>query len=349
MLKFVKKLVFSSGFIVSLSATQFAHATPTELAVSVWLPPTHSLVQGFIVPWLAEIETQTEGRIKTRLLPKPVTNPAGHYDAVRNGLVDISFISHAYYPGRFELAKLASLPLTGNHGEARSVAGWRIYDQYLADANEHRGVKLLGIYGHGPGLVLTSKKPVRTIEDFDGLKVRVGGGMAADVAQALGVNPVVKPAPDSYELLSTGVVDGLFFPGESIAAFKLDDVVNYITSFPGGLYGDTHGLIMNEKTYNSLDPKDREILDKLSGEYVARMAGAAWGAADLSSLAAAQDKGIEIILADEALVKDVRARTQQFEQAWLEAAAAKNIDGQMALADFYEQIKQLDAEIDNRP
>lgn len=349
MLKLCKKLLFSSGLVLSLSASQVAQAAPTELAVSVWLPPTHSLVSGFIVPWLAEIEEKTEGRVKTRLLPKAVTNPAGHYDAVRNGLVDISFISHAYYPGRFELAKVASLPLTGNNGEARSVAAWRIYDKYLADAGEHRGVKLLGMYGHGPGLVLTSNKPVRQIEDFQGLKVRVGGGMAADVAQALGVNPVVKPAPDSYELISTGVVDGLFFPGESIAAFKLDDVVRYITTFPGGLYGDSHGLIMNERTYNNLDEKDREIIDQLSGEYVARMAGAAWGAADKTSLEAGQAKGIEIIAADEALVAAVRERTQPFEQAWLDAAAAKNIDGQAVLTEFYEQLEQLDTEIDNRP
>lgn len=349
MLKLCKKLLYCSGLVLSLGSTQVAHAKPTELTVSVWLPPTHSLVAGFIVPWLAEIEEQTEGRVKPRLLPKPVTNPAGHYDAARNGLVDITFISHAYYPGRFELTKLASLPLTGNHGEARSVAAWRIYDKYLAEAGEHRGVKLLSMYGHGPGLVMTGNKPIRTIEDFDGLKVRVGGGMAADVAQALNINPVVKPAPDSYELLSTGVVDGLFFPGESLAAFKLDEVVRHITRFPGGLYGDSHGLIMNQRAYDNLEPQDREVLDRLSGEYAARMAGAAWGGADAGSLKAGQEKGVEIIEADEALVSAVRERTQRFEQAWLDAAAAKNIDGPVVLAEFREQLQQLDAEIDSRP
>lgn len=348
MLKICKKLLLGSSLALALGSTQLAQASPTELTVSVWLPPTHSLVSGFIVPWLAEIEEQTEGRVKTRLLPKAVTNPAGHYDAVRNGLVDISFISHAYYPGRFELTKLLSLPLTGDHGESRSVAAWRIYDKYLMDANEHRGVKLLGIYGHGPGLVHTSHKPVRTIDDFNDLKVRVGGGMAADVAQALGVNPVVKPAPDSYELISTGVVDGLFFPGESLAAFKLDDVVRYITRFPGGLYGDSHALIMNEKTYKQLDDKDRQIIDKLSGEYVARMAGAAWGGADQKSLEAGQAKGVEIIDADDQLIAEVRERTKRFEEAWLEAAKKNKIDGPTVLVDFHEQLKQLDAEIDSR-
>ena len=106
---------------------------------------------------------------------------------------------------------------------------------------------------------------------------------------------------------------------------------------------------MNERTYNNLDEKDREIIDQLSGEYVARMAGAAWGAADKTSLEAGQAKGIEIIEADEALIAGVRERTQRFEQAWLDAAAAKNIDGQAALKDFYHQLEQLDAEIDTRP
>src|SRR5690606_31759415 len=137
------------------------------------------------------------------------------------GLVDISFISHAYYPGRFELTKFAVMPFSGDTAVSRSVAAWDTYEKYLLKADEHKGVRLLGMYAHGPGIVFTTEKPVKTIDDFQGLKIRVGGGMAADVAKAVGANPIAKPAPESYELLSMGVVDGVFFPAESLVSFKL--------------------------------------------------------------------------------------------------------------------------------
>ncbi|MDH5858798.1 TRAP transporter substrate-binding protein [Lampropedia aestuarii] len=344
-----KKLVLTAGIAIGMVMPLSSHAETVELTVSSWLPPTHSLVAGFIVPWMAEVEKETEGRVKPRLLPKAVTNAAGHYDAVRNGLVDLAFISHAYYPGRFELTKLGTLPLTGEHGEARSVAAWRIYDKYLKSAGEHRGVQLLGMYGHGPGMVMSGKKPVRQIEDFNGLKVRLGGGMAADVAKVLNVNAVVKPAPESYELLSTGVVDGVFLPAESLVAFRLDEVVQSITRFPGGLYGDSHGFIMNERSYKKLSEQDRAIIDRLSGEHLARLAGAAWGGADNKSLALAKDKGIEIIDADAALVEAVRDRTAPFEQAWLDAASKHNIDGPAVMAEYRSMLQELDAEIAARP
>lgn len=340
-----KKLALTAGIAIGLVMPLSSHAETVELTISSWLPPTHSLVAGFIVPWMAEVEKETEGRVKPRLLPKAVTNAAGHYDAVRNGLVDFAFISHAYYPGRFELTKLGTLPLTGEHGEARSIAAWRIYDKHLKGAGEHRGVQLLGIYGHGPGMVMSGKKPVRQIDDFNGLKVRLGGGMAADVAKVLNVNAVVKPAPESYELLSTGVVDAVFLPAESLLAFRLDEVVQSITRFPGGLYGDSHGFIMNERSYKKLSEQDRAIIERLSGEHIARLAGAAWGGADSKSLALAKEKGIEIIDADSALVEAVRGRTAPFEQAWLAAAGKHNIDGPAVMAEYRSMLQELDAEV----
>jgi TRAP-type transport system periplasmic protein len=316
---------------------------PNELTFSVWIPQSHPLVANFMIPWAQEVEKGTNGRVKINFLPKPVTNPQGHYDAVRNGVVDLAFISHSYYPGRFELMKIAMLPFSGKSAQSTSVAAWRIYDKYLAAADEHRGVKVLGIYGHGPGGVFTTKKVVEKVEDFDGLKVRIGGGMAADVANVLKVNAVVKPAPESYELLSTGVVDGVFFPPESIASFRLDGIVKNATVFPGGLYSDTHAIIMNEQALAKLPEADRAVLLKLSGEHIARVAGKAWGDADTAALESLRAKNVVFHQASPKLVADVKARTASFEKAWMDAAKAKGIDGPKVMQEFHATLKQLEA------
>ena len=331
----------TAAALIAVSPAQ-AQPKPVELNFSVWIPQTHILVANFMVPWSQEVEKATEGRVKISFLPKPVTNPVGHLDAVRNGVVDLAFISYSYYPGRFDLMKYAILPFSGNSALSTSVASWRIYDKYLRAAVDIPGVKQLGIYGHGPGGVYTSGKAVEKIDDFEGLKLRIGGGIQADLAKVLKFNAVVKPAPESYELMSTGVVDGVLFPPESVASFRLDGLVKTATVFPGGLYSDVHGIIMNEKSCERLSPKDQAIVLKRSGEHLARLGGKAWGDADTAALESLKAKGVVFRPASDKLVADIKERTAGFEKAWLEAAKAKGIDGPKVLAEFRAELKSLE-------
>ena len=100
----------------------------------------------------------------------------------------------------------------------------------------------------------------------------------------LGASPFVKPAPESYELLSAGVADGTFFPLESIISFKLDQVVKYATLFPGGFYGSAFGFFMNEDKWNKLSKADQDAIMSVSGEALARLAGKAWDSTDRAAM-----------------------------------------------------------------
>lgn len=341
--RWIFRLLSVAATALILAAGPAKADKPVELTFSAWIPHTHILVSNFMKPWAKEVEDATEGRVKINFLTKPVTNPVGHLDAVRNGVVDLAFISYSYYPGRFDLMKFAVLPFSGNTAESTSVAAWRVYDKYLQGANEHRGFKLLGVYAHGPGSVYTTEKVVQNIEDFEGLKLRIGGGIQADLSKALNVNAVVKPAPESYELLSTGVVDGVLFPPESIASFRLDTIVKHSTVFPGGLYADIHGIIMNPEAFERLPEQDRAIVLRLSGEHIARMGGKAWGDADVAAMKTLKEHNVAFHPASDELIAAVKERTAKFEQAWLDAAKAKGIDGPAALADFRANLKELES------
>lgn len=339
---FLKSVIRFAGAAVVFACANTALAQ-TEISISSWVPPSHLLVKDFLLPWTQEVEKATDGRVKFRFLPKPVANPIGHLDAAKDGLADLTFISHSYTPARFQLTLFGVMPFAGRDAEARSVAVWRTYDKYLAGANEHQGVKLLTIYTHGPGIVFNTKHPIARVEDLAGLKFRVGGGMAMDVGQALGATVLQKPAPESYELLSQGVVDGVFFPAESVVSFKLDKLIRYATLFPGGLYADTHAVIMNEAKFNSLSKQDQGIVMKLAGEHMARLAGKAWDKNDREAFAVMKASDIRITQADAAFVKAVRERTRNFENDWLKNAAAKGIDGRKVLAYFREELKKAEA------
>ena len=254
--------------------------------MSSWVPPTHSLTRDVLVAWSKEVEKATSGRVKFEMLPKHPSAPPGTFDAVRDGLVDVSFVTASYTPARHPLPLMAELPGAGATAEINSIAFSRIHWKYFQPANEYKGVKLLGVFTHGPGQMFLVKKQVTSVADLAGLKIRTGGGISEASAKLLGASPFVKPAPESYELLSSGVADGTFFPSESIVSFKLDKVVKYATFFPGGFYSSSFGFFMNEDKWNKLSKQDQDAIMSVSGEALARLAGRSWDAADRGGLEA---------------------------------------------------------------
>ena len=320
------------------SASAFSQ---TVLTVSSWLPPTHtaSVSQQ---KWCEALEKEAKGTLKCNILPKGVTAPPGTFDAVRDGLADISYTVDGYTPGRFVFTQVAEFPFLGNSAETTSVAYQHIYSKYFAPAGEHKGVKVLGVFTHGPGIIFNSKKPVNSAADVSSLKFRVGGGNINELSKAMGWNTTLKPAPESYELLSTGVMDGTFFPDESIASFKLG-MIKHATTFPGGLYNTSFVFMMNQDKYNSLNAEQKAAVDKLSGEYAARTFGQGWDAVDKASREGAQkSQGVQRMMASDAFVNEIRAKQTGLEDKWAAAAEAKGLKNAKAvLAEFRAEIAKL--------
>jgi TRAP-type C4-dicarboxylate transport system substrate-binding protein len=320
-----------------------AASAQTTLTMSSWVGPTHALTRDVLGGWAASVEKATQGRVKFQMLPKHPSAPPGTFDAVRDGLVDVSYVTASYTPARHPLPLLAELPGAGATAEINSVAFSRIHWKYLQPANEYKGVKLLGVFTHGPGQMFTVKQAVRSVADLSGMKIRSGGGISEASARALGASPLVKPAPESYELLSSGVADGTFFPSESIKSFNLDKVVKYATFFPGGFYSSSFGFFMNEDKWNKLSKQDQDAITSVSGEVLARLAGKAWDAADKGGVEQLKAANVEMIEASPAFVADVRKRTEPLVQEWIKSANAKGVDGAKVVAEFREELKRVAA------
>jgi len=327
----------------ALAFTAPSAGAQTVLTGSYWVPSGHLLAKDVMIPWGQEVEKATGGRVKINFLPKAPMAPPSTFDGVRDGLVDVSFVTASYTPARHVLPKMPELTGGGATAEINSVAYSRIHWKYFQAANEYKGVKLLGVFTHGPGQMFTVKKAVNTIDDLKGLKIRVGGGISEELGQAIGASPFVKPSTESYELLSSGVADGTFFPPESIKAFKLEKVVKYGTIFPGGFYGSAFGVFMNEEKWNKLSKADQDAIMSVSGEHIARMAGRAWDAADKDGMEAMKAAGVTFINASPQLIKDVQAKAAVVEQKWIKDAASRNVDGAKALAEFRQELKNVAA------
>ena len=239
---------------------------------------------------------------------------------------------------------MAELPGAGETAEINSVAYSRIHWKLLHKAGEYKGVHLLGVFTHGPGQMFNTKRPIKTLADLQGMKIRTGGGIAEAMARALGASAFVKPAPESYELLSSGIADGVFFPQESIVSFKLDSLVKYATLFPGGFYSSSFGFFINEDKWNKLAKADQDLISKFGGEYLARRAGKSWDNVDRVGNEGMKTAGVQIEQANPALVKDIQSKAQPVIQAWVRDAKEKrNIDGATVLKEFHEELKRVAA------
>jgi TRAP-type transport system periplasmic protein len=184
----------------------------------------------------------------------------------------------------------------------------------------------MAVFTHGPGMIINTKRQVNSLADMQGLKFRVGGGMVNEMGKAIGANVTLKPAPESYELLSSGVMDGVFFPAESVESFKLEKLVKHRTTFPGGLYNTSFAFVMNEATWNKISKADQDIISKLSGEAGARLFGrglGSGGSARRSVHAGQQRTGDGS--ASKAFVEEVKAKTAGLEQKWASDAKAKGL------------------------
>ncbi|MDO9293810.1 MAG: TRAP transporter substrate-binding protein DctP, partial [Hydrogenophaga sp.] len=255
---------------------------------------------------------------------------------------DISYTVDGYTPGRFINTQVAEFPFLGDNAVATSVAYQRIYSKYFAPLGEHRGVKALAVFTHGPGIIFNSKKPVASAADAASLKFRIGGGNINELSKAMGWNTTLKAAPESFELLSTGVMDGTFFPDESVASFKLS-MIKHATTFPGGLYNTSFVFMMNEGKYKALSPQDKAVVDKLSGEVAARMFGEGWDKVDAASRDGAQKaQGVSRIKADQAFVKAVMDKQDYLETKWAASAQVKGLkDPKQVLAEFRAEIAKV--------
>lgn len=307
------------------------------LNASSWVPPGHLLTVA-MMEFCKDVEKDTSGRVRCNLLAKAPVNAVQTFDGVRDGLMDLSFTVPGYTPGRFPLSEVGEFPFLGNTALASSVAYQRIYDRHLKKHDEYKGVQTLAVFTHGPGQIFNTRRPINSLKDLEGLKIRVGGGVVNEVAKALGTVPMLRPAPESYELLSQGVADGLFFPKESALSFKLVPLIKHVTFIPDGLYNVTFMLMMNPAKYNSIPAADRAIIDKYSGEHFARRAGRAWDDVDTKSEAAIREANIPVVTSSASFIAEIKGKTDGLEKAWVEKVKARGVDGAAVMADLRKEI-----------
>lgn len=323
-----------TGLTLALGATTTAMAQNVTIKYSSWVPATHWVVTGPIVPYLQEIEKVTEGRVKVEMLPKMVGTPQTQFDVVRDGLADMSWIIPGYTPGRFKLAEMAELPFGGD-SVGMSAAFHRNYMKHFAKVNEFKGTELLGVWSVPPLHVATRTKPVKTLEDFKGLKLRTAGDLPTRQLTALGGIPILKSSAEAFEMLSSGAIDGsLMFP-ETVVSTNSLDLLKFFTIVPGGFAGNAQAMIINPDVWAKISPKDQAAIRAISGEKLAQRFADAYQKVNGDAYAAMKKANYTIQELSPQVLAQLKEKLKSSETDWIAAAKAKGAaDPAAGLADY---------------
>ncbi|MDF1722537.1 MAG: TRAP transporter substrate-binding protein [Minwuia sp.] len=305
----------------------------TKLVMSSWLPPLHPVVAKVMKPWARDVEKVTEGRVTVRVLSKPLGPPPAHYDMAVDGVADVTYGLHSFTKDdRFLRSRIGQFSFLGDNATGASKAYWEVYSGQLEAQKEHAGVKLLGLFVHGPGMFHNNQRRIKTPEDFKGLKIRTPGGYIAGLAQDLGITTQFMGPGQVFEKLSRGVIDGVTFPIEALRAFKLTDHLTHSMRVPGGIYNTSWFLVMNQAKWQGISAADRAAINKISGAALAERAGMVWDASDAVGAEFVKNKS-EIVVhnASPAVLEAIQGFAAKREAQWAEALKATGHDGAAAL------------------
>jgi TRAP-type C4-dicarboxylate transport system substrate-binding protein len=329
--------IVSAAAMLAIAGATAVRAQTVTIRLETYAGPRHAMNTHGWPEWIKAAEAAAPGMFKFDMSYPPI-DPRALYDRVRNGIADMAWITHGYTTGRFVLPEIVELPNVDGDGQTMSRALWRIHAKHFAKLGEYKGVEALTVFTHGPGMI-HSRKPITSLKDFEGLKVRTGGGVQSEIAKRLGIVSVSAPATKAHEILSQGVADGVFFSLETITSFKLGDVVKHHYTLPGGLYTASFAVVLNKAKFDSLGAAHKAALAKVSGEYMAAHMGKTWDDADKVSAAELAKSKNTVGPLPAALATELQAKLADIEQDWIKRAKEAGLPDPAAV------LKELRAEI----
>jgi len=299
----------------------------TRLTYSTFFPPAN-LQSQLAEEWCKEVEKRTGGKVVVEYYPgQTLTKAPQCYDGVVQGISDIGFSCLAYSRGRFPVMAAVDLPLGYKTAAQATATANAVYEKFKPA--ELDDTEVMYFHGHGPGLLFTVSKPVTTLEDMQGLKIRSTGNSAKLVA-ALGGTPVAKSMAENYQLLQKGVVDGSMHPIESNKSFKLGEVCKFGTDSFDVAYTTVFFIVMNKAKWNALDPESQQAIRELNKEWADKHA-AAWDENDVAGRQFLIDQGGKILqLSPEESARWVQAARPVLDD-YVAEAGAKGLDGKAIL------------------
>ena len=270
-MKFVTKLALALTFVGALVV---GSTTASAGTVTLKLVGSHGRSAAWVWPeyekLAANVEKVTEGRVKLQIYdPGQLVPFVQHLEAVRAGIMDLADTVPGYYQNEFALSNLWNYRFTSFGQDAtRTTRMWQdLYDQYMAMDFEKLGLECPGANGFTAVAydVFTVDKPLKTMDDMKGLKLRSNSAAMNKIIEAGGGIPVFMGGGAAPDALSKGMLNGIPMSdhwglGVKIWEYGKPGYWTVTGSFPQGVVCNAASTRKNSKWMKKVSPEDRAAI-----------------------------------------------------------------------------------------
>jgi TRAP-type transport system periplasmic protein len=290
-----------------------------------------------------EVAKRSNGDLKIDIQYGGVLATVGEIPtAIENSVIDMGNLVTPYFPDQFIINN--AIPFFWPQPKSQQELGelmlkWHAEIPAFGDELAKYNARLVTVRPLPPyGFICN--KPIRTMEDFKGKRIRSYGVALPAMLEALGAVSVGMADVEAYEAMSNNVLDCSAADLALVDAFKLHEVAKYFIDVPmGASWG--HIIIMNTDKYNGLSDEQKKVIDSLKGDHLTEMLRLFRAREDELKAQWAKDGSVEIITsvpADEFLKVILGSeQVQAVRNSWKERAIAAG----MPSADAERVVNEL--------
>lgn len=251
-----KALVFTSSMLAAGLSPMVAANT---LTVSHGYPPSHVFATEGVEPWMECVEQETNGTVSFNYFPSgQIASARDSFDAVTNGLADVSAAPIGYITNKMPLSSIGMLPNMGKNSVQAVNAFRAMLDNETAIAKEFESNRVEPIFVNmlGPYQVLSAVGPMDDLGDFSGRKFRSGGGTMTLAINSVGGAPAEMSGGDTYVAMQRGTLDAAILSLASVKPYSLEELVDAMsTNGQFGLF--TTVFVINSDKFQGLGADDQ--------------------------------------------------------------------------------------------
>ncbi|KHQ50651.1 MULTISPECIES: TRAP transporter substrate-binding protein [Mameliella] len=278
----------------ALAVASAMSAQAQELKFANFTPPFHTINASVIEKLNADLSAATDGAVSVRGYHggELGAGPVEQYVRAVQGVADMVWGLPGYTSSQFGKTMIVELPNAIPLDQPGYEALWAAFDEIKG---EFPATKPIALWTSEPNIFIMKDVQIRTPADLAGLKVRVAGATAAEVAEALGATPVQMPINQVYNALQTGLIDGVITGASTLSDFKLDEVANSYT-VGANLGRLAFYTVMGQSSYDKLSADAKAAVDAVAGMEVSKSAEMAWNATADAALEAARADDTNVVI-----------------------------------------------------
>ncbi len=244
-----------------------------KLRLADSLPVGHFLAESGTRFFMDRVKEISGGKVAFEYYPAEQLGKAKDLlSLTRSGIVDIGYVVPSYTSDKMPLSAVAELPGPFMTACQRTLSYFGLARSGPIEQAEFKpnGVRILFTLVTPAYQLFTANRRIEGLKSLAGLKVRTtGGAMDATVKHFDGI-PVRMAAPDLYQSLSRGTVDGMLFPYASVISYDLGGLTKYGTTGVN-LGAAALTYVIGLDRWKRLSPEARSALEQ-AGEEATRHA-----------------------------------------------------------------------------